>query len=373
LFLAIALKRRDPRCEVAVFEKRASNVPYGWGIVFWGSLLDRLENIDAQSAAELRAIALDWNGQRLRRNGEVIEREGRGFALRRQELLRVLAMRADSLGVKVTNGHSAHVDALARDADVVAVCDGANSAWRTAHASEFETSFETGTNKYLWVGTEATLETFTFAYRHSDAGWIWFHGYPLDERIGTCVVECTRGAWAEFGFDHMRPGDALAQLQAIFSDDLSGNRFIADHDYEDLPWREFVTVRNGRWHYRNTVLLGDAAHTTHYSIGSGTQLAFDDAITLAQCLLGEHRTEAAFVRYEEDRRPAVLAAQRDAARSAQWFEDIERFASLPSQEFFALLHGRRHRIPRWIPARVYAHLYAAAEKAARLRPVHERT
>jgi 2-polyprenyl-6-methoxyphenol hydroxylase-like FAD-dependent oxidoreductase len=171
----------------------------------------------------------------------------------------------------------------------------------------------------------------------------------------------------------MASDDALVKLAAIFNDDLRGGCFLTDHESEDLPWREFATVRNARWHYRNTVLLGDAAHTTHFSIGSGTQLAFDDAITLAQFLVRECRPEAAFVRYEEDRRPAVLAAQRDAARSARWFEDIERFAPLDSRAFFTLLHGRRHRMPRWIPARVYAHLYAAAEKAARLRPVHERT
>jgi 2-polyprenyl-6-methoxyphenol hydroxylase-like FAD-dependent oxidoreductase len=363
LFLAIALKRADPGHDVTVVERRARDGQPGWGIVFWGSLVEQLERIDPVTADEVRACARLWNGQRLRREGATVERAGRGFAIGRQRLLRILTERAEALSVDLRFGEAADVDGFRARADVVALCDGANSVWRTDHADAFATTVREGGNRYVWLGTDAPLEKFTFAYRRTGAGWIWFHGYQFDDRTSTCIIECTAETWRRLGLGELASAPALEQLEAVFADDLPGGRLLAGpDDGAELPWWTFRTVTNERWFNCNTVLVGDAAHTTHFSIGSGTQLAFEDALALARSIDARGPGEPAFAQYQADRQRAVVRMQEDAARSERWFEDVDRYASLKPEPFFTLLHARRHAVPSWMSPAWYARLYAVAER-----------
>jgi 2-polyprenyl-6-methoxyphenol hydroxylase-like FAD-dependent oxidoreductase len=360
LFVAMLLKRHGTS-DVCVFDRNAPHTTYGWGVVYWDDLLDRLRRIDASTAGAIRDASVRWASQVLDLNGRRSEHASRGgYSIGRQRLLEILAERAVHAGVRVHFDHELGPDLEHVDADVVIAADGAGSRWRQARADCFGTEIVEGSNKYIWLGTAKVFDGFTFALVRTDAGWIWFHGYAFDDGMSTCVVECPATTWERLGFETMDADAAAVRLTDVFRGPLGGHALVN----RNSSWCTFRTVTNTRWYDGNVVLAGDAAHTTHFTIGSGTRLALEDAAALARNLTHEARITPAFAAYERERQAAIRQSVSEARFSARWFEEIERYIGLPDDQFFTLLRERRSPLLARIPPRAYYRLHRASERSA---------
>jgi anthraniloyl-CoA monooxygenase len=364
LYLSILLKLRDPAHDVTVLERNPPGQTYGWGVVYWDDLLEAIGRGDPLTARGIEQRSFPWVDQLVQvEGGQAVSLGGGGYGLGRRALLELLAERATGLGVRVAFEHEVDERAGLDGADLVVASDGANSRLRRRHQEQFQTSVAVGGNRYVWLGTARVFEAFTFAFARTPAGWIWAHAYAFDGDASTFIVECAPETWAGLGFDRLGVDDSVALLERVFERHLEGHRLLVHAgDRGAMPWRGFRTVSNRRWHHGNLVLLGDAAHTTHFTIGSGTKLAVEDAIALAECLHEHRDLAAALEAYGSQRRTALLLPQRDAALSAQWFEQVPRYVGLPAPQFATLLKQRRsHLLPR-LPPRLYHRLHRATEE-----------
>ena len=327
LYFAVVAKLRDPGREVEVVERNPPGTTYGWGVVYWDSLRLALHRTDSASAREIAARSVTWTGQQLRIGDRIVRLGGYGYSVERRQLLEVLQARAQQLGVRMR--YEETVDDLADvDADVVVAADGHLSAVRSRNASAFGTSIETGSNAYIWLGTAKEFKDFTFGCERTDAGWLWYHGYQFARGVSTVIVECADATWRGLGLDTTDATDnaaALEMLAGVFRKHLDGAPLL-DRRPGQHParWSHFPTLTNERWYDGRVVLLGDAAHTAHYSIGSGTRLALEDAIALGDALdASDQDIDSAFRRYADERRPEVARWQKEAAASAAWFESMD--------------------------------------------------
>jgi 2-polyprenyl-6-methoxyphenol hydroxylase-like FAD-dependent oxidoreductase len=364
LFFSILMKERYPEHEITVFERNPARVTHGWGVVFWDDLLDEVRTVDPGAARELAAHAFRWNGEQLIvGDREPLTLPVPGYAIGRRRLLDLLLGRATRLGVRIRlETEVARLSDL-READLIAVCDGANSRLRHALADRLGTRARTGRNKYVWLGTSKVFDDFTFAFLKTPAGWIWCHAYGFDGETSTFIVECSTPTWSLLGFDRIGEAEALARLERLFESHLDGHPLRANGGGQ---WRSFRTITNEQWQHGNVVLLGDAAHTTHFTIGSGTKLAIEDAITLANVLDGRP-LRSALEAYQEERKAALRPWQTDARFSARWFEDVARYAELDQVRFFALMHERRSPLLPLCRPRLYYRLHQATHDVAVLR------
>ena len=370
LYLAILMKQAEQDHEVRVLERNREHIGDGWGVVFWDDLLNDLRATDPETARRVAETAYRWHGQHLIARGELVEHEGGGYGIARSALLDILAQRASDLGVKIEFDHEVTSTDELRDADVVVAADGVNSVRRGTEA--FGTNIAVGRNKYVWLGTDKIFDAFTFALEKTESGWIWFHTYAYDRNTSTCIIECAPDTWTGLGLDTRSGPDSLALLQEIFGRPLDGGSLISPaREDAPLPWLNFKSVTNDRWHADKTVLVGDAAHTTHFSIGSGTRLALQDAIALAAALQEADAPRSAFAEYEKRRRAALRPAQNDARLSAQWFEQVDRYIDLPGPALFALLRARRDPVLPHVPPKYYYRFYATAEKSQTFRKLKQ--
>jgi anthraniloyl-CoA monooxygenase len=226
---------------------------------------------------------------------------------------------------------------------LIVACDGANSQVRQLHADHCQTNIDIGRNKYIWLGTHKVFDAFTFAFEQTDAGWIWFHAYRFDEGTSTCIVECSPETWEGLDLGELGPDESIALLEDVFERYLDDYSLINRmHHLGKTPWLRFRRISNEKWYHEKIVLMGDAAHTTHFTIGSGTKLAIEDAIGLAEKLHEYKDLEAALKAYEKERRTALLILQSKAQRSSQWFENVERHIDQEGINFaYSLLHRRQ--------------------------------
>jgi anthraniloyl-CoA monooxygenase len=357
LYFAILMKLRDMRHDVTVIERNPAGVTYGWGVVFWDNLLESLYRSDPASAREIRDSAIEWHDQEVHVQGRLAHIGGYGFSMSRQRLLDILVQRATNLGVELHfDRNVVDVSELAV-ADLIVACDGANSQIRQGDTSHFQTQVDVGRNKYIWLGTTKVFDAFTFAFEETASGWIWFHAYRFDTCTSTCIVECAPETWEELGFGVMTPDESTTLLEDIFKRHLHGHRLIRlTHAFGQTTWLNFARVTNQAWFLDNVVLMGDAAHTTHFSIGSGTTLAIEDAIGLAESLHGHDDLAADLLAYENERRSALIRLQEEALDSVEWFESVDRrIGRDPVQLAFALWRRRDGDNPprNW---RYYVHL-----------------
>jgi 2-polyprenyl-6-methoxyphenol hydroxylase-like FAD-dependent oxidoreductase len=373
LYFAILMKARGGGHEVTVLERNPAGVTYGWGVVFWDDLLDELYATDPTTAHEISATAFRWNGELLAvEHRDPVQVEGRGYGIGRQRLLDVLLRRARALGAEVRFGCSVEHPSQVPDADLVVACDGAGSRLRQLHDSRFAADVRLGRNKYVWLGTSKVFDAFTFGFVETPSGWIWCHAYGFDEDTSTFIVECAPETWAGLGFDRLSHDEALRRLEQLFESHLQGHPLRSSLQGDSgVAWRSFRTLVTERWHYENLVLMGDAAHTTHFTIGSGTKLALEDAIVLASKLGESSSLEQALEAYAEDRRRALLPTQSDAHFSAQWFESVPRYLNLDPVRIFALLHERRSPLLPRIRPRPYYRLHQATHEIAALRTLRK--
>lgn len=351
LFLAILLKQADPSTQVTVFERNTPSDTFGFGVVFSEETLANIASADSESVEAITRRFRQWSAIDLRWRDQTMRSDGHAFAaLARTSLLGILTDRARALGVDLRDRTEVtDHDALRRSYDLVVACDGVHSGLRTALAGEFGPSLERRRSKYVWFGTTAHFDVFTFIFVETEHGLFQAHVYPYDDGHATFIVETDPQTWARAGLDRnaavpLAPGqtdeESLRFCQRLFADHLDGHPLLGNNS----RWLEFTTVRNESWHTGNVVLLGDAAHTVHFSVGSGTKLAMEDAIALSGALGRHDDLSPALKDYEQERRPLVESLQRAAQTSLEWFEGARRYLDLPTEQFFVQLLTRSQRV-----------------------------
>jgi anthraniloyl-CoA monooxygenase len=343
LYLAILLKKADASHDVAVVERNAPDATFGWGVVFSEETLGALRDADPETHLQITDTFARWPTVDIRYLGRLLRSRGHAFsAIGRKRLLQILQRRALELGVGLRfHTEVTDVTELAADADLVVGADGVNSLVRDAYAAQLGAQVAPQGCKYVWFGTDLVLDAFTFIFKQTDAGLLQVHAYPFDERTGTWIVECPEPTWRRLGFDAMDEAESLAACEALFEEDLDGHRLLSNRSL----WTSFLLVRNDTWHHGNVVLLGDAAHTAHFSIGSGTKLAMEDAIALSQAFVrNPGDLEHALVDYELERQPVVERFQQAAGDSAAYFTRVERYAHMDPMPFAFNLLTRSGRI-----------------------------
>jgi anthraniloyl-CoA monooxygenase len=375
LYFAISMKLRDPRHEVEVFERNAPGVTFGWGVVFSDQTLENLQRNDPPSAAIIAAEFAHWDDIDVHIHGETITSGGHGFiGIGRKRLLEILQNRARELGVVLHFDHECDpADPRWRDYDLVIASDGANSRFRDADAQAFEVDVDVRANKFVWLGTSKAFDAFTFAFEETEHGWIWAHAYRFAPDCSTFIVECSEETWRGLGFDRMSQADSIAACEQLFANYLDGHplQSNASHLVGSAAWLNFRRIKCERWSSGNVILLGDAAHTAHFSIGSGTKLALEDAIKLAEVLnrvsslrgaAGDAAIErnagllrsarndeplslaAALDEYQAERNLEVLKLQNSARNSTEWFETLHRYLHFEPVQFAYSLLTRSQRI-----------------------------
>ncbi|MFZ3566209.1 FAD-dependent monooxygenase [Streptomyces sp. BH097] len=369
LYLAILLKLQGRGLDVTVYEKNPAGSTYGWGVTYWPDMLTLLAEHDEVSARAIERHSVRWRDGVAHVRDRVTTHHGdEGFAIGRHRLLELLGERATSLGVDLRFGTSIPRSDAHAEGDLIVAGDGSRSSLREQHAEHFGTQVALGGNRFIWLGTTRVFHSFTFAFVESDHGWLWCYAYGFDGTHSTCIVECSPATWAGLGLDVMERSDALKLLEGLFADVLKGHPLIGRTDTDGpSQWQRFRTVTNRTWSHGNLVLLGDAAHTTHYSIGAGTTLAMQDAMALARALREPGPLPAALARYERERRRELLSVQSAARHSAHWYENLTRYIHLEPHQMFALLGQRHSPLLPYVPPQLYYRLDRAVDQAQALR------
>jgi len=344
LFFSIVLKTAVPAAAVTVFERNRPDDTFGWGVVFSDQTLGNIAAADPPTYARIVADFVHWDDIDVHYRGRTIRAGGQGFAgIARKRLLAILQERARELEVDLRF----ETEATAADvagADVAVFADGANSGLRRAAGEAFGTTLQQGRNRYIWCGTRRRFDAFTFAFEETPHGWFQIHAYQFDREFGTVIVECREGTWRAAGLERATTAVSLAFCERLFARYLDGQPLLSNAAHLTNPWIRFVLVNNERWYDGNRVLIGDAAHTAHFSIGSGTKLALEDAVSLAHALARNPERERAFAEYETERRIEVLRLQNAARNSTEWFENVARYAALQPEQFAYSLLTRSQRL-----------------------------
>ncbi|ADB51236.1 FAD-dependent monooxygenase [Conexibacter woesei] len=338
LLAAALVRRRFPQHEVTVLERNAPDATFGFGVVFSARTLAGLRDVDPAVHAAIDAASSSWRDIEVRHRGETLRCGGHGMsAIARTRLLAILQQHAADAGAELRFETEATPELLA-GADVVLGADGVNSGVRTARAEVFEPRVEQGRAKYIWFAATTPFDALTFAFAEDEHGWWGVHAYPFDGERSTFIVETDEGTWRRAGLDQagelpLGASDlrSLAYCERLFADVLGGGRLLENNS----RWLTFGTLRTGRWHEGNTVLLGDAAHTAHFSVGSGTKMAMEDAIALVDVLGEADDVPTALAAYERVRRPQVEHIQRAADPSMRWWERFRHVAADEVPERFA--------------------------------------
>ena len=347
LYFAISMKLRNPAHDVTIIERNLPNDTFGWGVVLSADTLKNLDANDAVSAQAIRGEFIYWDDIAVYYRDTLTRSGGHGFSgIGRKRLLNILQQRASDLGVKLRFQTEIEDASHYRDYDLVVASDGVNSKVRAAHADVFKPDIDVRACKYIWLGTKQRFDgAFTFIFEQHDEGWIWAHAYDFDKDTATFIVECSEQTWRNFGFDRMERDETIATCERIFAKGLGGNALMSNAKHlRGSAWLNFNRVLCETWSHGNVVLMGDAAATAHFSIGSGTKLALESAIALAALLHQEKTVPAAVARYEQERRTEVLKLQSAARNSTEWFEEIERYFALDPVQFNYSLLTRSQRI-----------------------------
>ena len=344
LYFAILMKKADPSREIRVFERDGADDTFGWGIVFSDQTFSYLRDNDEPTFEKIVAACETWDNVDVVHRGQKISIRGNRFSgIARIAFLKILQRRAGELGVDLQFHHNVSDVAGLLAADLVVGADGANSQVRAHGASRFEPEVAAARNKYVWLGTPRLFHGLTLTFRHTEWGPFAAHSYKFSSSLSTFIVECGPDTWERAGFASMGERETCQRLESIFRDDLDGAPLLTNNF---VRWLNFTLVRNRRWHHDRVVMLGDALHTAHFSIGSGTKLALEDAIALATSFADHHPVEAALPEFERARKPIVDALQNAALDSLRWFENWSDAADLDPVVFAYRLMTRSGRIDR---------------------------
>jgi anthraniloyl-CoA monooxygenase len=349
LYFAISMKLRDPSHHIELFERNAPGVTFGWGVVFSDLTVDNITRNDPVSARMITREFAHWDNIDVHFRGETVTSGGHGFiGIGRKRLLEILQERARDLGVVLHfRTECDPADPRWRDYDLVIASDGINSQFRDAQPQAFGVDIDVRANKFVWLGTSKVFDAFTFAFEETEHGWVWAHAYRFSADCSTFIVELGEETWRKLGFDQMSQEDAIAKCEKLFAKYLDGHSLQsnASHLVGSAAWLNFRRIKCERWSSGNLILLGDAAHTAHFSIGSGTKLALEDAIKLADVLNRRGLSlEAALDEYQAERSLEVLKLQNSARNSTEWFETLERYTHFEPLQFAYSLLTRSQRI-----------------------------
>ncbi|CAL9586473.1 bifunctional salicylyl-CoA 5-hydroxylase/oxidoreductase [Streptomyces sp. enrichment culture] len=340
LYAAALLKRRDPTRDVTLWERNAPDDTFGFGVVLSDETLGGIEHADPEVYAALQHHFTRWDDIDIVHRGTRHTSGGHGFAaLGRKRLLQILHARCQELGVTL-NFRTEAPPGLKDAYDLVIAADGVHSTTRATHAEIFRPRVDTHRCRYIWLAAEFPFEAFRFEIAETEHGVMQLHGYPYADDASTVIVEMREEVWRAAGFDEMDTADSIDRCAKIFSEALRGRPLHSNNS----TWTTFRTVVNEHWSHENLVLLGDAAHTAHFSIGSGTKLAVEDALALVACLEEQPDTASALAAYEEERRPVVASTQRAARASLEWFENLALHLDQPPRQFAFNLLTRSRRV-----------------------------
>jgi anthraniloyl-CoA monooxygenase len=329
------MKKADPRHEVLVVERNRADDTFGFGVVFSDATMAGIETADSEAYREIARHLVHWDDIEVNYGGERIVSTGHGFSgMSRHTLLRVLQEQACAAGIDVIFEQEVTSLAPLAAADLIVAADGANSTVRRLLGDVLTTAVDVRPNRFVWLGTTKPFPAFTFYFRRSEHGLWRVHAYQYGPGRSTFIVECREETWRASGMETADEEETKAFLERLFAEELAGHRLVTNRSI----WRQFPTIRTEPWSSGNVVLLGDAAHTAHFSVGSGTRMAMEDAVALRNALVQLESIPAALASYEANRRPQVESLQRAAQASLQWFEDTERYTTLaPIQFAFSLL------------------------------------
>ena len=350
LYFALLMKQTRPEFDITVLERNRRDDTFGWGVVFSDQTVENFRAADAITFDSITAGLAHWDDIDVHVRGRVISSSGHGFSgIARQKLLNILQDRCEQLGVTLRFQAEVRDNAgLARygvaGADLIVAADGVNSAVRARHAAHFEPDLDVRKAKYIWLGTTFPFEAFTFYFVENAHGVFQAHCYRFEAETSTFIVECDDASWRSAGFDRLDLPGTVAACEALFSPWLDGHRLQSNALASAAPWTSFVRVRNRSWFHDNIVLIGDAAHTAHFSIGSGTKLAMEDAIALARVLAGPAPTADALAEYQRERMTEALRLQNAARNSMEWFENVKRYIPLEPEQFTYSLLTRSQRV-----------------------------
>lgn len=353
--LTFALLAAKHGHEVEIYEQRAG-APSGFGVVLWSDHLDTLALLDPDVVDRLVEAAQPWSGQVITvHDGAPVVVPGGGLGIARNRLLEILATRATEAGVRIHGSREVLDESDLEPYDIVVAADGAGSSVRNRHRDEFRSRVVPERNRYAWFEIDGVDPQFRFPFVRARREWMWAHVYPYRSGATTFVVETTVAAWEAEGFPKLGPAETIQRLNEIFRAHVpsTGLRPLGAAAREHITWEQFRRVTNGRWIRDRTALIGDAAHTTHFSVGSGTRYAMEDGAVLARALGTSATVEAALAQYERQRLPRMRELQRSSLRSARFFEDLPRFIERPEADFIRLLQKRRSPLVRHLPGRTF--------------------
>lgn len=350
LYTAISLKLKNPEHQVAVYERNKPGDTFGWGVVFSDQTMDNLIANDPVSAQKMNAELIHWDYIDVIVNGRKDRSGGHGFiGIGRKRLLEILSARAQDLGVEMHFESDIDVSNLQQQfpqADVIVAADGLNSRVRNGDLEHFEADIDMRTNKFVWLGTKQTFDdAFTFIWEKTEHGWLWVHAYQFDNNTSTFIVECDTQTYDNFGFDSMTHDESAETCRKVFEKYLDGHELLTNSAHiRGSAWINFPRVLCHNWIKDNVVLIGDAAHTAHFSIGSGTKLALEDAISLATKIDASSDIQTGLRAYQDEREIDALKLQSSARNSLTWFEQLDRYSKFDFEQFSYSLLTRSQRV-----------------------------
>src|SRR5215470_4948436 len=326
LYFAILMKKADTAHRIRIYERNGPDDTFGWGVVFSGKTLANLRAADDVSHAEITKEFEAWDNVDVVHRDAKISIHGNSFSgIARLQLLKILQRRAEQLGVEIEfHAEIRNVETLREDCDLLLAADGVNSTVRVRYAAQFQPELDVRSNRYVWYGTNQLFHGLTLTFRENDAGVFAAHSYKFNPTTSTFIVECDRRTWTSAGFKSMSDEETHAYLGKVFANDLQGHKLLTNNS----KWINFLLVKNRNWSFENVVLIGDALHTAHFSIGSGTKLAMEDAIALAECFQQSANVSEALAEFAAKRRPVIEDYQAAAFESMIWFENAARYMHL---------------------------------------------
>jgi anthraniloyl-CoA monooxygenase len=344
MYFAILMKKADAAHDITIYERNGPDDTFGWGVVFSGKTLSNLRAADEPSHAEITRSFEAWDNVDVVHRGEKISIHGNSFSgIARLRLLKILQRRCEELGVRINfRSEIADIDSSRVDCDLLVGADGVNSLVRDTFKNDFQPDLSTRPNKYIWYGTNQLFHGLTLTFRETPAGVLAAHSYKFNQTTSTFIVECDPQTWKQAGFADMSEEETRAGVAEVFAPNLDGQPLLSNNS----KWINFVLVKNAHWSFENVVLLGDALHTAHFSIGSGTKLAMEDAIALKESFDGTFDVAEALQRFGEVRKPIIEDYQAAAYDSMVWFENAREYMYLSPIEMAYVLMTRSGKVDR---------------------------
>jgi len=342
LYFAILMKKSNRKHQITIYERNGPDDTFGWGVVFSGKTLSNLGAADRESHAAITSNFEAWDNVDVVRGAEKISIHGNSFSgIARLQLLKILQRRCEQLEIRLLfRTEVADIDSLRKSGDLLVAADGVNSAARKQYSGHFNPDLDVRPNRYIWYGTNRLFHGLTLTFRENADGVFVAHSYKFNQTTSTFIIECDQETWKNAGFSVKNDDETRASLESVFEPDLDAQPLLSNNS----KWINFLLVKNEKWFFENAVMIGDALHTAHFSIGSGTKLAMEDAIALHQCFESAEQVEDALIKFESIRKPVIAEYQAAAVESMQWFENARKYMNLSPIELAYALMIRSGRV-----------------------------